>query len=407
MTSSILRNAIICPCCLVEVKDFSPFPKLVVNLCNSCGNCWFDKGELALVLRTSADLPANARSIVELSCEKTQSDEVQSEKELKLPCPRCSGVFLRPWMLENERFHKCESCHGILIKLKMIQSHTIRVSDISAKPLMGSSIASQTERKNEYKNESLTVKESNPLDSRAITFWAMPMMFFAAGVVSFSGRFSVLEWLFSIPFHEFGHAFAAWLGGRSAVPIPYGFTWWGNQRCTSIIQIFIILWLLGVLAAYRTRSLTLAIIFASLFIFQLRMSFFITESQLEEIMIASGLAGEVILGCVLVGAFVYTLPKVLRWDFWRFPALFVGSILLSHSGVLWLGIKMGRLPIPWGSAMGGEGRNGDLQRLHDSFGWTENFIVKKYATVVILSLAWVVVHYVAGVMMELKRDRST
>jgi Zn-finger nucleic acid-binding protein len=377
------NNGVVCPYCQKKTDAYSPFPNLEISACRECGNGWFDKGKLAHALRTSTDTPPDASRFIE-------PDNTQSAQ--RLACPRCPDSRLFQWKCRSIEFHRCEKCGGILLPLKHMRD--LRSLFPEPKSSLPKSVAPQTISCNAV---STPQNSESPADSPILRIVAIPVALFIGYVFTLSHGLSILAWFFSIIFHEIGHAAPAWISGFSAIPIPFGFCWVANDRSSLIIIFFIMLWSTGIFLAIKWKSIILSILFAGLLFLQFKMSFFISTDRAKEIWIASGQGGELVLGAVLVAAFVYPLPKQLRWDFWRFPALAAGGLLFTSSFLKWFKVSKGQGEIPWGSAMGGEGRDGDLERLHDIYGWSTDLITKNYYLIAKICLAWIALHYIVGI----------
>jgi hypothetical protein len=92
-----------------------------------------------------------------------------------------------------------------------------------------------------------------------------------------------------------------------------------------------------------------------------------------------GGGGDFIVSTFFILGFYFRLPDRLRWDFFRFPVLFIGVYCFVSSYEMWLDISSAALELPFGS-FGGDRSDtgGDLNRLHNEFGWSDAKIIKSF-----------------------------
>lgn len=145
--------------------------------------------------------------------------------------------------------------------------------------------------------------------------------------------------------------------------------------------------------------------FAVLLLTQIKLSFFTSSDEARQIAIAAGIGLELVYGGLFIGAFHYHLPRSLRWDFWRFLALFLGALIYSHTTLLWVKIRFGLAKIPWGSAVGTT-NDGDLNKLLRQWQWTEADIIERFSGLALLSLVWILGHYIVSLPSMVRRIRS-
>jgi hypothetical protein len=183
----------------------------------------------------------------------------------------------------------------------------------------------------------------------------------------------------SIWIHEFGHATIAWLSGRRAIPLPFGWTNYSLDR--SIFVYFGVLTLLGLLfwAGWRQQRRWPMVLAGSLAIMQFYMTWMMSENTFGMLEAFGGVGGEFYLSTLLIASFYFPMPEYWRWDFWRYPAILAAAFTFWGISSLWRDIKRGVQDIPWGSLWGGQGdAGGDMNQLKEQFGWRDGQIVNTY-----------------------------
>lgn len=363
-------NFINCPLCQMPCTDFQFDHRLDVNHCNSCNTLWLDHGELELIVGTKkTDCYVN-----------TNSSGLRNNSAAA--CPRCSDVQLSESRVNNFQALTCQKCKGNLISAPIISA-------------LRSSIAHKRHQfvtfpKHQHAGSSLNEDSLFFADSQSVRTFSIPVALLI-GALSELSEIRILIWFFTNLFHELGHAFVKWVSGCVAIPLPF-FTYWQNERSTSLILFFHILWTAGIWLALRLVSQILLAVFFVLLVMQSVFSFLIPLEKINEIALLYGIGGEIIFGALLVSSFTWTLPRQLRWDFWRYPALLAGGILFASNAVNWLKIKHGIRSIPWGAVIGEES-DGDLARLRDSYNWTEASLTSHYLLLIKIGIIWIAMHY--------------
>ena len=98
-----------CPKC--KSADFKPIDTkegVTVDFCNGCKGLWFEKGELAFYVETSADLPS--KHLNDATTTKTS-----------IGCPQCAGSTLveMPYSAGQAlKIDYCAKCHGVWLDAK-------------------------------------------------------------------------------------------------------------------------------------------------------------------------------------------------------------------------------------------------------------------------------------------------
>jgi hypothetical protein len=204
---------------------------------------------------------------------------------------------------------------------------------------------------------------------------------------------SLLLLPFRIQFHELGHALVAWLSGRAALPLPFGFTFWREER--SLFTGCCVVFLLGLLLVYAVREkrpfgvLVGALLSAAFVVLALVLS----VDRSRELILLGGLAGELALPSFAMVAFYFPLPDRLRWDFFRFVVLVPASGCWVSGLSLWFGVWRGTRALPMGSILGTDG-SGDLDRLMAEYGHDARSITAGYGELALWTVALVSLVYV-------------
>jgi hypothetical protein len=223
----------------------------------------------------------------------------------------------------------------------------------------------------------------------AILFMLSPLSFLLEG--------------FHVWVHEFGHASVAWLSGRRALPLPFG---WTNveQEKSALVYVGVPV-LLGTLAVvgWRERRIWPVILAAVLLVAQTYMTWFLPEDRGHMWMIFGGVGGEFYLSAAMVGLFYFEFPEKFKWGACRYVFLFIGSAAFYESFAFWWQVKHGLEGIPYGSMINGEGDGGgDMNILHDDYRWTQHQIIYTYWH---LAEACLVALAVVYVIFNLRLDR--
>lgn len=205
----------------------------------------------------------------------------------------------------------------------------------------------------------------------------VPAAAFAAGAACASAelpRFLVQAGL-AMQVHELGHACAAWLSGRIAIPIPMLTVLPSKDLSVpfALAVTAVLAW--GAFAAWREDCRALAAACAALLVVQARATWFASAAAADVWIASAGLGGECAISALLVLAYFHPMPRALRWPAYRTVFLFVGALVLAASLRRWHDASSDFMKVPWGSFWGGDG---DVEAMLDG-GWTVNDLVKAYS----------------------------
>lgn len=179
-------------------------------------------------------------------------------------------------------------------------------------------------------------------------------------------------------FHELGHATIAWLAGRRALPLPFGWTTVDPRR--SLFVYFGLLILFGLLfwAGRREKKRWPMVLAGVLVVLQFWFTWLLPEYRFETLLSFGGVGGELYLCTLLMVSFYFPLPDYWRWDFYRYPVVLGAAFTFWGQFWLWRQIKRGIEDIPWGSMWGGPS-DGDMNNLSYA-GWSDQQIIGTYTT---------------------------
>lgn len=248
-------------------------------------------------------------------------------------------------------------------------------------------------------------------DSLKLNLLALPICFLAVWGLSRAPLFRVMLFAFcQIPFHEMGHAVAAWLCGRWAFPvgaiIPFvAYTYGGHERSWSFFLVFqgALLWLSMMFARLGLGSLRwLPLAVGGVAI---GMTWMMPVEKGKMLFLYGGIGGEFVLSTLLICLFYYRLPYCLRWDFFRFPALIFGVSCFSSAFEMWREIQAGTRPLPRGTMLVGRtDSNGDIDRLLSEFQWTEPELIANLNRLGVLCGIIILAHYGVAVLRSQRRS---
>jgi hypothetical protein len=211
---------------------------------------------------------------------------------------------------------------------------------------------------------------------------ALPVVLFAALLLSSTTFGRLIAVPVQIQFHELGHALVAWLSSRAALPLPFGFTFWREESST-----FTGLCVLSLLAflfvrADRERRPFAVFVSGALIVAWVFVTFVVSSQRSLVWIIAGGVAGEFVLTSLAMTAFFFPMPDRLRWDFFRFLVLPPAALAWVSSTRLWVAVARGKQALPLGSILGSAGdMSGDLDRLIAEHGFTPGGIARGYLLV--------------------------
>ena len=180
--------------------------------------------------------------------------------------------------------------------------------------------------------------------------------------------------------HEFGHATAAWMTGRRATPLPFG--WTPVEPEFSFFVYCGLLLMFGILfvAGWKERKIWPMLVAMVLAALQFYMTWRMPEQQQEFWWSAfGGVGGEFYLSALFMAFFFVELPEKFRWGMCRYVFFLIGATALLNISLFWNQVYHGLEQIPFGTMINGEDdQGGDMNKLMDVYGWTKNDIRHNY-----------------------------
>ncbi len=216
-------------------------------------------------------------------------------------------------------------------------------------------------------------------DDWRVNAFVPPLLFGLAWLVNHSPFVFLLSG-FHIWIHEFGHATAAWMSGRRATPLPFG--WTPVEPAYSSFVYFGVLLLLALffLAGWRERKVWPMLAAVTLAGLQFYMTWCLPASRQQFWWGAfGGVGGEFYLSTLLMVSFYVQLPDKFRWGLCRYVVFFIAASAFLHFALFWNQVYHGLEDIPFGSLINGEDdTDGDMNQLQDDYGWSKFMIRRNY-----------------------------
>ncbi|MFO0711270.1 MAG: zf-TFIIB domain-containing protein [Sandaracinus sp.] len=212
-----------------------------------------------------------------------------------------------------------------------------------------------------------------------------------------------------IQFHELGHALVAWSTGRSALPLPFGWTSWSYERSNVLVAME---WLFTVLLAIHgvreKKPLAIGVALGMAAVFALGLLTPLEQS--ERWLVAGGITGEALLPAIALLAFHVprgpgSLPERARWDFFRWLLALFAVIALASVVQHDLAIADGTRPLPMGSFVSSQQGDGDLERLVHDHGWAQSELRPTFGLLGHAALALTLIHPIVFLVRWLREGR--
>lgn len=322
-----------------------------------------------------------------------------------LACPGC-GAAMGAMELGASRWHECADCGGVWLDRATVGALGGR--RIASAPPPRPALVAGTVAPPAEGTTVVPVADRLPFDRPLVQRLAYPVAGLFALVVGGLGIGETLFLFLRIWIHELGHAVPAWLSGRAALPLPFGFTFWNEE--SSWFTALCLAFLIGVfaVASVREKRVFGIVLAGVLFALQITCTLFVSDLRMIEWILAGGMAGELVLSTLFVVSFYYPMPDRFRWDFWRFVVLVPAACVFASAFAMWIRIDQGAEGLPFGSILGAPGDgSGDVERLMDGYYWTAEGMTTFYRTLGGLCLLTIVGHYVVfGLRSLWSRDRE-
>jgi hypothetical protein len=215
-------------------------------------------------------------------------------------------------------------------------------------------------------------------DSRIVNIVAPPLV----AALAIGIKHSVLGQLlmgFQIWTHEFGHAIVAWMSGYRALPLPIGWATVDPQK--SLFVYFGVLFLFSLLFVSGVREKRPVAVLAAvvLALVQAGFTWKVSEAHVQMWITFGGIGGEFLLAAAMIVLFFFQLPEKFQWGGCRYVFLAWGAMSFFEAFSFWRLVRRGLEGIPYGTLLYGEDdANGDMNKLHDDYDWTQSQIIYTY-----------------------------
>lgn len=227
-------------------------------------------------------------------------------------------------------------------------------------------------------------------DNRLSAVFYFPLMVLAGIVLKTVAPIGILLQGIDIWFHEFGHAIVAWMAGRRAIPLPFGFTPVNPERSFFVYVGVLILFGLLFWAGQREQKRWPQILAVSLVTIQFGMTWLMSANTFEMLLYFGGIGGEFLICALLIVSYYFPLPQYFQWGLYRYPVVVGASFTFFGSLWNWRQVRRGLQDIPWGSMWGGDG---DMEMLAYGHGWSQQQIINTYNSLGMLCVSAILAIY--------------
>ena len=367
-----------CPRCLgVELAEYPAAEGVGVDYCQVCRGLWCDDGELekliAAPLTEIAPLPFQLGEPDGPTCPScrpglmhARSASSQGDSVQLFDCSRCRGTWLDGGVLQRLQQ---------LLRDRRLEAERVRPRPRVPKPKAAP--------------KPFVLDDKLPFNSLTIQAATLPLVMVIGLFFAVMGA----PFFFRLVLHEFGHAVVAWLSGAPAIPVILG----GYTRTFERSVLFGLIVLLGLVFSIvfhgKKRKFFEASVSGIMLVFYAYLTLWTTVDRANMWISYAGIAGEIVLATWILVGFYYPSVERLRWDFWRFIAIFPASLVYCQNFVLWVRALDDLTLLPMGSAVGDESL-GDLNKLIDLWNWTPQQIADSYWILTLLCGGLVLIHYV-------------
>lgn len=244
--------------------------------------------------------------------------------------------------------------------------------------------------------------ETAPSAFEQYRLFAFPALYVVMWLVSDTGfgRF-VLRTFFGMWLHELGHASAAWLTGRWALPLPWVTFSFDRNIVVSLLMFG------GAAALLRfgkQRDSVTTMALGGVLALATLLGHLAPTSFQEPFFTFGGEAGAMVFGALLSCGFLVRSPLRLFQGGLRWGWLVIGTASWADATRVWWDSKTDFALIPFGVE---DGMPSDASRLVDEFGWDALAMVRRFLFVALVSLVVAMVAFVAALLRErFTRSRS-
>jgi len=211
---------------------------------------------------------------------------------------------------------------------------------------------------------------------RALLLWAPPVALALAFIMLQSDTWRWLARTFlTMWIHELGHAVAAWLSGRFAVPGPWVTRIGDGTSAATILLVAAGIGYLGY-RGWREQRRWLMGLAACLAIVQVVCTLLLSRAKADAFITFFGDGGMLVLGAGLILTFwsppgSYLHRQWLRWGF-----LVIGAFAFADATLSWLAAHKDSSTIPYGE-IAGVGHSDPTKLVFDR-NWTQDSMIARY-----------------------------
>lgn len=354
---------------------------------------WFSKGALGAFVGTPEDL---------LDPPETYATTPALNTNARV-CPVDCTVCLEPTVYGRgpvPEIERCPYCEGIftdttsLARMRVAARSRARATENSSRARTQATVG-------EIPLRDPDTAYTQTLSLR-VTAWSLPAAF-ALGLVA---RTLALPMLFVSParvfFHELGHGVAAWSCSWRALPLPIGLTVIIPGRS---VWVYCALSLASGAIVYlgvKFKSWVFSVGAIGFFTALTYVTWWVAEPSQRLLVSFAGVAGEFIVAALCTVLFFTKFPPRLRWDFWRWPVLLLGAMVLVEDLRYWHSVSRDFSRIPWGGLYADDG---DLTQLRNDHGWSALEITSRIMAVGWLAFAASVTAWAVSLFTVWRRTR--
>ncbi len=215
-------------------------------------------------------------------------------------------------------------------------------------------------------------------DNWLVNVLVPPLLLGLMGLVNLS-PFGFFLKGFHVWMHEFGHSTAAWLTGRRATPLPFGWTPIEPDYSPFVYYGLLLMFVILFLAGLKERKIWPMLAAVVLGVLQYYMTWRMPGHRQEFYWTFCGVGGEFYLSALFMMFFFVQLPEKFRWGACRYVFFLIGATCFLNIVILWAKVHRGLEEIPFGSMINGEeDQGGDMNKLMDGYGWKKVQIRNTY-----------------------------
>jgi hypothetical protein len=248
-------------------------------------------------------------------------------------------------------------------------------------------------------------------EPKRIRLLAFPFTFIFAFATVKTNLINLFSY-FSVWVHEFGHAMMCWVSGIKATPLSFGTSGMtfssGEGRSIIVFICFAFLNMLMMKNAKRDKAPFLNFLLIPLLILSVIMFFLASNDKVQEMIVAAGFGGEIIISLFMIISFYFRFPGQTQWNYFlRWPIMFIGFFTLIKTTSGWLEVHRLNTLYPFGGNFSEEsvlGIPGDLHILMHDFGWGLSKFKKIYTGFLILTWSLIISFYFLFISKKIKTD---